>query len=210
MQSAAKVPILVAFEVERSPDGHAIATTVSRRARASNQLRDSEDGGGHEGGGADGKQRRQRPTAAQPAAPPRRPERLAAIFKVGDDIRQDVLAMQVIGLLHGAFRRAGLPLYLRPYGCLPTGHECGVIECVPDTRSRAALGELSDRGLHDIFCAEFGAPGSAAFEAARRNFVVSEAAYAVASFLLQARARDSGGGLCFVNGILGWEASALE
>jgi phosphatidylinositol 4-kinase len=52
---------------------------------------------------------------------------------------------QVITLLHGAFSRAGLGLYLRPYGCLPTGYECGIIECVPNTRSRAALGELSDR-----------------------------------------------------------------
>jgi phosphatidylinositol 4-kinase A len=47
------------------------------------------------------------------------------------------------------------------------------------------MGELSDRGLHDIFSAEFGAPGSPAFERARRNFIVSEAAYAVASYLLQ-------------------------
>jgi phosphatidylinositol 4-kinase len=56
---------------------------------------------------------------------------------------------------------------------------------VPNTKSRAALGELSDRGLHDIFSAEFGAAGSAAFERARENFIVSEAAYAVASYLLQ-------------------------
>lgn len=52
---------------------------------------------------------------------------------------------QVISLLHTAFKSAGLGLYLRPYGCLPTGYECGIIECVPNTRSRAALGELSDR-----------------------------------------------------------------
>ena len=36
--------------------------------------------------------------------------------------------------------------------------------------------------------AEFGAPGSPAFEAARQNFIASEAGYAVASFLLQVRA----------------------
>ena len=94
---------------------------------------------------------------------------------------------QVIKLLHNAFEAAGLSLYLRPYGCLPTGYECGIIEVVPSTKSRAALGELSDRGLHDIFTAEFGAPGSPAFEKARENFIVSEAAYAVASYLLQVR-----------------------
>jgi phosphatidylinositol 4-kinase len=59
------------------------------------------------------------------------------------------------------------------------------MQVVPNTKSRAALGELSDRGLHDIFSAEFGAAGSAAFERARENFIVSEAAYAVASYLLQ-------------------------
>ena len=35
---------------------------------------------------------------------------------------------QVVKLLHDAFEAAGLNLYLRPYGCLPTGYECGIIE----------------------------------------------------------------------------------
>jgi phosphatidylinositol 4-kinase len=39
-----------------------------------------------------------------------------------------LLLLQVIKLLHGAFQAAGLGLYLRPYGCLPTGYECGIIE----------------------------------------------------------------------------------
>ncbi|KAF6255212.1 kinase-like domain-containing protein [Scenedesmus sp. NREL 46B-D3] len=152
MQSAAKVPILVAFDVEVPAPG------------------------------------------AAPGLGPRVPAKVACIFKVGDDIRQDVLAIQVIKLLHSAFEAAGLGLYLRPYGCLPTGYECGIIEVRSgaEHQSRAALGELSDRGLHDIFSAEFGAAGSAAFERARENFIVSEAAYAVASYLLQAKDRHNG------------------
>lgn len=66
---------------------------------------------------------------------------------------------------------------LRVYVC--------VAQVVPHTKSRAALGELSDRGLHDIFCHEFGPVGSPALERARENFIVSEAAYAIASYLLQ-------------------------
>jgi hypothetical protein len=62
-----------------------------------------------------------------------------------------------------------------------------LMQVVPNTKSRAALGELSDRGLHDIFCSEFGAVGSPTLERARENFIVSEAAYAVASYLLQVR-----------------------
>lgn len=99
---------------------------------------------------------------------------------------------QVIKILKSAFERCGLDLYLAPYGCLPTGYEKGVIEVVPHTKSRAALGELSDRGLYDIFLTEFGAPGSPQFERARRNFIVSEAGYAIASYLLQVGVK----GLC--------------
>ncbi len=52
--------------------------------------------------------------------------------------RRACAVLQVIQLLRDAFQQAGLPAYLRPYGCLPTGYERGVIEVVPDTNSRCA------------------------------------------------------------------------
>jgi phosphatidylinositol 4-kinase len=39
-------------------------------------------------------------------------------------------------MLRDAFRKAGLDLYLRPYGVIPTGYGCGVIEVVLNTKSR--------------------------------------------------------------------------
>ena len=48
-------------------------------------------------------------------------------------------------------------------------------QVVPNTNSRGGLGETADGGLYEIFRREFGTPGTPRFEAARRNFIVSEA-----------------------------------
>ncbi|KAL4452207.1 hypothetical protein ABPG75_007869 [Micractinium tetrahymenae] len=116
----------------------------------------------------------------------------ACIFKVGDDCRQDVLALQVMRLLKGAFDAAGLPLYLAPYGVVPTGHEQGIIEVIPHAKSRAQLGEMFDGGLFEIFQHEFGMPGARRFEAARQHFLESTAAYSVATYILWAKDRHNG------------------
>lgn len=116
----------------------------------------------------------------------------ACIFKVGDDCRQDVLALQVISLLRDIFKAVGLDLYLFPYGVLPTGCGKGIIEVVPNTRSRNQMGETTDGGLYEIFQQDYGPVGSPQFEAARDNFIVSSAGYAVASLLLQPKDRHNG------------------
>ncbi|KAL7118815.1 hypothetical protein ACP275_02G024800 [Erythranthe tilingii] len=116
----------------------------------------------------------------------------ACIFKVGDDCRQDVLALQVISLLKDIFEAVGLNIYLFPYGVLPTGPERGIIEVVPNTRSRSQMGETTDGGLYEIFQQDFGPVGSPSFETARENFLISSAGYAVASLLLQPKDRHNG------------------
>ncbi len=56
------------------------------------------------------------------------------------------------------------------------------LQCVPNTTSRASMGETADGGLYDVFRRDYGAPGSPRFEAARLNFIRSCAGWAAALF----------------------------
>ena len=117
---------------------------------------------------------------------------LGCIFKVGDDCRQDVLALQFVELLKRIMAAADLDPLLTPYRVIPTGYERGVIELVTDTKSRSELGLQTDGGLAEVFQRQYGVPGTPKFERARRQFMRSSAAYAVASFLLQMKDRHNG------------------
>ena len=116
----------------------------------------------------------------------------SAIFKVGDDCRQDVLALQMIAAFRGIFHSVGLDVYVYPYRVTATAPGCGVIDALPNSISRDMLGREAVNGLYDYFISKYGNEDSLRFQQARNNFVKSMAAYSVISFLLQFKDRHNG------------------
>ncbi|KAF9730815.1 hypothetical protein PMIN06_009193 [Paraphaeosphaeria minitans] len=116
----------------------------------------------------------------------------SAIFKVGDDCRQDVLALQMIAAFRGIFNNVGLDVWVFPYRVTATAPGCGVIDVLPNSISRDMLGRESVNRLDDYFVSKYGNEDSIRYQEARSNFVKSMAAYSVISFLLQFKDRHNG------------------
>ncbi|KTW27107.1 hypothetical protein T552_02598 [Pneumocystis carinii B80] len=116
----------------------------------------------------------------------------SSIFKVGDDCRQDVLALQLISMFRNIFNDIGLSLYVFPYRVIATSPGCGIIDVLPDSISRDMLGREAVNGLYEYFITKFGNENSIEFQKARNNFVQSMAAYSVITYLLQIKDRHNG------------------
>lgn len=116
----------------------------------------------------------------------------SAIFKVGDDCRQDLLALQVIAQFKNIFTAIGLDVYLDPYRVTATAPGCGVIDVVPNATSRDEMGRQKINDLLHFFKNRYGDERSVKFQRARINFIQSMAAYSVVCHILQIRDRHNG------------------
>jgi phosphatidylinositol 3-kinase len=65
-------------------------------------------------------------------------ESYPVIFKVGDDLRQDQLVIQIISLMDRLLRKENLDLKLTPYRIIATGATAGAVQFIPSTSLSAA------------------------------------------------------------------------
>lgn len=116
----------------------------------------------------------------------------SAIFKVGDDCRQDVLALQLISMFRTIWMTAGVDVYVFPYRVTATAPGCGIIDVLPNSISRDMLGREAVNGLYEYFITQFGPESGVQFQKARNNFVKSLAAYSIITYLLAIKDRHNG------------------
>jgi len=114
----------------------------------------------------------------------------SVIFKSGDDLRQDMLTLQMIRLMDKLWKTENLNLLLNPYGCIATGFEEGMIEVVMNAETMASV-VRSAGGATAAFKLEPLAnwiksnnPSEEQYSKAVENFILSCAGYCVATYVL--------------------------
>uniref|UniRef100_A0A1I7SLJ6 Phosphatidylinositol 4-kinase beta n=1 Tax=Bursaphelenchus xylophilus TaxID=6326 RepID=A0A1I7SLJ6_BURXY len=120
------------------------------------------------------------------------------IIKTGDDLRQELLAYQLLTTLQNIWRDENVPLYLRPYKILVCSADSGMIEPIPNAcslhqikKNLSSKPSLDDAAqpysptLLSHFLINYGSRLSESFQQAQQNFVRSCAAYSLACYFLQ-------------------------
>lgn len=117
---------------------------------------------------------------------------LSVIVKCGDDLRQELLASQVLKVLQGIWLQERVPLWIKPYQIVVLSRDSGMIEPVLNAVSLHQIKKQSQVPLLDFLIQEHGPQTSEGFLSAQRAFVQSCAAYSLVCYLLQVKDRHNG------------------
>ena len=116
----------------------------------------------------------------------------SCIVKCGDDLRQEVLAYQLLKQFQNIWREEKLDLWLRPYHVVIVSDDSGFIELISNTVSLHQAKKQSKLSLLGYFIQEFGSMSSETFLAAQKNFVHSLSAYSLFCYFVQVKDRHNG------------------
>jgi phosphatidylinositol kinase/protein kinase (PI-3 family) len=112
------------------------------------------------------------------------------IAKANDDLRQELLAMQLIKKFQEIFIEAEIPLNLRPYEILITSSSSGLIEFLVNTNSIDGIKKKLPKGwnLNDFYRHFY----TDHFDDAQKCFAESLAGYSLICYYLQIKDRHNG------------------
>lgn len=117
---------------------------------------------------------------------------LSVIVKCGDDLRQELLAYQLLCMFQKIWTEEKMSLWLRPYKILVLSDDSGMIEPILNTCSLHQIKKNSKMSLLEYFTKEFGEKNSEEFLTAQRKFVESCAAYCLVCYIIQVKDRHNG------------------
>ncbi|XP_072317497.1 phosphatidylinositol 4-kinase beta isoform X2 [Eucyclogobius newberryi] len=117
---------------------------------------------------------------------------LSVIVKCGDDLRQELLAFQVLQVLQSVWTQERVPLWIKAYRILVLSADSGMIEPVLNAVSLHQIKKQSQIPLLDFLVQEHGPQTSEGFLSAQRAFVESCAGYSLVCYLLQVKDRHNG------------------
>lgn len=116
-------------------------------------------------------------------------EEINVMFKVGEDLRQDMLALQMIRIMDRIWLQEGLDLRIVNFKCISTGQDKGMVELVPfsDTLRKIQVeygvtGSFKDKPLAE-WLRKYN-PAEDEYEKASENFIYSCAGCCVATYVL--------------------------
>ena len=121
------------------------------------------------------------------------------IYKCNDDLRQELLTLQLIKKFKLIFDAAKIHLNLFPYEILITSKDSGIMEFLPNTISVDQLKKKYPQKDLNLFFREI---FNKNFYIAQKNFCESLAAYSLICYLLEIRDRHNGNILIDINGNL--------
>lgn len=115
------------------------------------------------------------------------------IVKAGDDLRKEILAMQVIEYCGQIFKNEGIDIHLRPYQIVSTGYMAGLVEFIEGAKSVDRIKKCSPDmpSLKDYYEYKFGPSYSINYAKAAQQFVKSLVGYSLITYLLQVRDRHN-------------------
>uniref|UniRef100_A0A3Q3N2Q2 Phosphatidylinositol 4-phosphate 3-kinase C2 domain-containing subunit alpha n=1 Tax=Mastacembelus armatus TaxID=205130 RepID=A0A3Q3N2Q2_9TELE len=116
-------------------------------------------------------------------------EEINVMFKVGEDLRQDMLALQMIRIMDRIWLQEGLDLRIVNFKCISTDNNKGMVELVPssDTLRKIQVeygvtGSFKDKPLAE-WLRKYN-PAEDEYEKASENFIYSCAGCCVATYVL--------------------------
>ncbi|KAF0040416.1 hypothetical protein F2P81_006314 [Scophthalmus maximus] len=110
-------------------------------------------------------------------------------IKVGEDLRQDMLALQMIRIMDRIWLQEGLDLRIVNFKCISTGKDKGMVELVPSSETLRKIqveygvtGSFKDKPLAE-WLRKYN-PAEDEYEKASENFIYSCAGCCVATYIL--------------------------